>query len=98
MYPVEFSNKDIDVLTSVSYSVERNQSMDFTQSYWSMPWAALTMDSTMRAGSSLRTSELHGQRVARAGEVPAVDVAHAAANPWRQRHPEHGGMPTFRAE
>jgi diguanylate cyclase (GGDEF)-like protein len=38
--------------------------MDFTQSYWSMPWAALTMDSTMRAGSSLRTSELHGQRVA----------------------------------
>ena len=37
--------------------------MDFTQSYWSMPWAALTLDSTMRAGSSLRMSELHGQRV-----------------------------------
>ncbi len=57
------SNKDIDILTSVSYSVERNQSMDFTQSYWSMPWAVLTLDSTMRAGSSLRMSELHGQRV-----------------------------------
>ncbi|ASG66239.1 hypothetical protein CEW91_08860 [Idiomarina piscisalsi] len=58
------SNKEIDILTSVSYSVERNQSMDFTQSYWSMPWAALTLDSTMRSGSSVRISELHGQRVA----------------------------------
>lgn len=58
------ANKDIDVLTSVSYSVERNQSMDFTQSYWSMPWAVLTLDSDMRSGSSVRMGALHGQRVA----------------------------------
>ena len=58
------ANRDIDVLTSVSYSVERNQSMDFTQSYWSMPWAVLTLDSTMRSGSSVRMGALHGQRVA----------------------------------
>lgn len=58
------ANKEIDILTSVSYSVERNQSMDFTQSYWSMPWASVTLNSANPANRSARMNELHGQRVA----------------------------------
>jgi diguanylate cyclase (GGDEF)-like protein len=56
-------NKDIDVLTSVSYSVERNQFMDFTQSYWSMPWAVVSLDNMRKSDGSVALEQLNNSKV-----------------------------------
>ena len=56
-------NKEIDVLTSVSYSVERNQFMDFTQSYWSMPWAAISPVNQQANEGSIGLNQLSDSKV-----------------------------------
>lgn len=56
-------NKEIDVLTSVSYSVERNQFMDFTQSYWSMPWAVTSMNSAEMSSGSIDFNQLKNSKI-----------------------------------
>lgn len=56
-------NKNIDVLTSVSYSVERNQFMDFTQSYWSMPWAVVSRSSPELNSGSIGLAQLKNSKV-----------------------------------
>ncbi|RUO67204.1 diguanylate cyclase domain-containing protein [Idiomarina ramblicola] len=56
-------NKEIDVLTSVSYSVERNQFMDFTQSYWSMPWAAISLENQQVSSGSIALEQLSDSNV-----------------------------------
>ncbi|MCA1767218.1 MAG: transporter substrate-binding domain-containing protein, partial [Idiomarina sp.] len=56
-------NKEIDVLTSVSYSVERNQFMDFTQSYWSMPWAAISLNNERVKSGSIDLEQLSDSKV-----------------------------------
>ncbi|XKG35327.1 diguanylate cyclase [Idiomarina loihiensis] len=56
-------NKEIDVLTSVSYSVERNQFMDFTQSYWSTPWAVASMNTAQLASGSLSLEQLADSKI-----------------------------------
>lgn len=56
-------NKEIDVLTSVSYSVERNQFMDFTQSYWSMPWAAISLNNERVRSGSIDLEQLSDSKV-----------------------------------
>ncbi|MDV6316919.1 diguanylate cyclase domain-containing protein [Idiomarina sp. HP20-50] len=56
-------DKEIDVLSSVSYSVERNQFMDFTQSYWSMPWAAISLSSPQSNSGSIGLAQLKNSKV-----------------------------------
>lgn len=56
-------NREIDVLTSVSYSVERNQFMDFTQSYWSTPWAVASMNTSQLTSGSLSLEELADSKI-----------------------------------
>jgi len=56
-------NKEIDVLTSVSYSIERNQFMDFTQSYWSTPWSVASVKNTERNSGSLDLDQLTDSKI-----------------------------------
>ncbi|MCK7458099.1 diguanylate cyclase domain-containing protein [Idiomarina aminovorans] len=56
-------SKEIDVLTSVSYSVERNQFMDFTQRYWSMPWAAVSLNGQQVRSGSIGLKQLSNSKV-----------------------------------
>lgn len=65
-------NKDIDILTSVSYSVERNQFMDFTQSYWSMPWAVVSRSSPQPNSGSIGLAQLKNSKV---GVVEGYSIA-----------------------
>lgn len=56
--------RDIDVLTSMSFSTDRAAYTSFTQRYWTMPWAALSLrDAGERAPREMRAEQLRGQRI-----------------------------------
>ena len=57
-------NKDIDVLTSMSYSTERAAFTSFTQRYWTMPWATLSLASeTDVSERETNVNQLRGRQI-----------------------------------
>jgi len=58
------ADKEIDVLTSLSYSPERAKFTSYTQRYWTMPWAVLTLSEQLDEDNADRhISQLRGQRL-----------------------------------
>lgn len=57
-------NKQIDVLTSMSFSTERAAYTSFTQRYWTMPWAALSIiDDGEATQREIQVADLRAQRI-----------------------------------
>ena len=55
---------DIDVLPSTSFSTQRATYMSFTQRYWTMPWAALSIHELgEQARRELKAENMRGQRI-----------------------------------
>lgn len=56
--------RDIDVLPSMSFSTDRAAYTSFTQRYWTMPWAALSIHEVgEQVPRELKAEQLRGQRI-----------------------------------
>lgn len=69
---VALKNKEIDVLTSMSYSTERAAYTSFTQRYWTMPWATLSL--ATETGASERETDVNQLRGRQIGVTEGYSV------------------------